>query len=783
MHATVDFVRVINTEPIIGPRKFLSWPGPAVSSSKVLLCREVGDRSLSDTVRQTPRMTNALLACGNLICWPMRCGFSTGLATGLSSTVICVFCAIAPSVAGISNLTGAAHSPFPLPLSVLQDHTESDFHVFVLPEQKNLKLPVDLSVDITIPVSFPGGPLSPNIIPAGTTVSSYLLHADREGNMPLPPLKLNGSVAFEEMVLGMMFLSGSLSDSDGIVGALAVQGHYPTGQPLRGMRLDASDLLQWSGNTIEFNFQLDSLSDQVRIITAPEPEGVTFSIDVQGPTAGSFGSDDDPPAASFPSTGSFPISGGDILTVGQPGGPGPNPPLPGPLHQPDAVPGIAVLGGDGIGSLRGLDLSAVVIGPLNELETEIDALSYGRDQGNAIRFSVDEFVKGNQIGLAPNELIFSGAGGISEASADVFTFRGSAVPRVLPTEFSNGNTRFIDGDASDIGSVGLGLIEPNVPNPIPPPVMAPTNEFDHGDNLDAMDLDTTVSDIEGNIYFSLDGGFTDPFETGDAIKKLGPNIGTALANPVSGIMSGAAILVSVPGLGKKIYATPAELGLDFHCGEVHCGGTDDVDALVLRDVGDPTIFDPHGDGDFLLFSVRRGSAVIGKPDSRLEVPIEEGDVLMAPLPGANVPQIFIPAEVMGLASARSGSAQGGAGEDIVAMDFALTSLVDGDMDCSGLPLNADDIDAFALAIRNADGYASDVSLCLSSPVSHGNFDGDFDFDFDDITGFVNEFTSTEVTFSVAVLQQLASLPEPTGVVLAVMSLVFLAGYGRRSEGR
>jgi len=709
--------------------------------------------------------------------------------------LIWICLAASPSVAGILNTVGAVIQPFPLPLSVLQNHTESDANILILPEQQNLTLTDNLLVDIVTPGSFPGDPLSTDVIPAGTKVSSYLLHADRVDAAGQPPLVVNGSVEFEEKVLGLIILENSLNTSDGILGASAINHYYPTGKIRRGIELNGSDLVQWSGDIVEFGFEMGSIMDQVRIITVAEPEGVTFSIDVQGPTGGSFGSNDNAPTASFPGNFYFPISGGDILTVGRPGGPGPNPPVAGPLTDPDDVPGIVVFAGDGNGLTRGLDLMTVKIGPNDEPENEVDALSYGRDRGNAIRFSVDEFVAGNQIGIAPNDVIVEGATGKREASADVFTFRGTAVPRVLPTVFVNGNTSFIDGDASELGTVGLGLVEPNPPNRVPSPPKSLPDQFDQGDNLDAMDLDTTPGDLEGYIYFSLDGGFDDPLETGDVIGGRGPNIGTAQANPVFGITSGAAVLVQIPGIGKAVYASPAELGLDSHCSGDLCDGSDDVDSLILRDFGDPAVFDPSGDGDFLLFSVRRGSAVIGVLDSRLGVPIGEGDILMAPLEGTNVPQIFIPAELLGLASARRGSdfaaasvglvavagAGAGVGEDVVAMDLALTSLVDGDMDCSGLPLDAGDIDSFALAIRNAAGYAGDIMLCLSSPVSHGNFDGDSDFDFDDITGFVNEFASTGVMPSGAALALITAFPEPTSASLGAMALVFLVGYGRRRE--
>lgn len=61
-----------------------------------------------------------------------------------------------------------------------------------------------------------------------------------------------------------------------------------------------------------------------------------------------------------------------------------------------------------------------------------------------------------------------------------------------------------------------------------------------------------------------------------------------------------------------------------------------------------------GATDMLLFSVRRGSAIIGLNDSQFGVPIEPGDILAPPLaPGAR-PRIFIAAEQLGLRTARMG---------------------------------------------------------------------------------------------------------------------------------
>ncbi len=67
----------------------------------------------------------------------------------------------------------------------------------------------------------------------------------------------------------------------------------------------------------------------------------------------------------------------------------------------------------------------------------------------------------------------------------------------------------------------------------------------------------------------------------------------------------------------------------------------------------------------LLFSVRRGSALIGQPDSLMGLPIEEGDILMPPVEGGNGnPAIFIAAEALGLSTSRSG----GNGDELNAAD-------------------------------------------------------------------------------------------------------------------
>jgi len=168
------------------------------------------------------------------------------------------------------------------------------------------------------------------------------------------------------------------------------------------------------------------------------------------------------------------------------------------------------------------------------------------------------------------------------------------------------------------------------------------------------------------VFYSLDSQFPDPLEAAPA------NSATAAAN---GFVGGDVLVSMGPGVPPAVYAPAAALGLDF-------GGqqpdVDDLDALALWDDGnvidDPTggegvlFYDPAS--DWLVYSVRRGSALIGMPDLLTGAPIEEGDLLMSPLAfGAPIgapPAIVLPAEAMGLATVRSGLAN--IGDDLDAVD-------------------------------------------------------------------------------------------------------------------
>ncbi|MCP3914505.1 MAG: hypothetical protein GY711_02985 [bacterium] len=398
------------------------------------------------------------------------------------------------------------------------------------------------------------------------------------------------------------------------------------------------------------------------LLTAlPATAQVRFSIDWHGPTKGR------------PATGSHvPITEGDILM----------PPVFFPVLGPLPAPRIALPVGPG-----GLNLPAAAgcntpppIGV--PCMVEVDALSLGREPfftpnqpiaRGRLWLSVDEFARG-AVPPAPAPSIAS-EWVWGDTSADAFLELRALPPGPLGPGTPGGvgpqgSRGVLDGDGQQSASghryPGLGLIEPNPPSNTPPP--------DDGDNLDALDVHDAhdAHDAPARVFFSLDGTVVDPING-----ALGS--GSAAAN------GGSAADVFVAfgsATAPVVWAQASQLGLDVQ-------GEDDLDALILHDNGNNT-FEPSnepydwvgGARDMLLFSVRRGSAVIGRPDSIYGIPIAPGDVLTTPLASSAggvspFPGIFIAAEVLGLRAGRSGPSA--ARDDIDALDL----LTEAFFDCNG----------------------------------------------------------------------------------------------------
>jgi hypothetical protein len=374
---------------------------------------------------------------------------------------------------------------------------------------------------------------------------------------------------------------------------------------------------------------------------------VTFSIDYLGGTIAM-------PDCLF----GVPITEADILSACTP----PLTPAFGPLPPPARV----ISGGFGPPPGLGLALHPGCVGhpPGFPCGVEVDALSYGRDYrmprvdllAGTVVFSVDRCPTG--IAGSPLFPNVTSESPVMDSIADVFEDLG--LPMLAgplpPVAAPDGNIGIVDGNGlpSGTGAVypGLGLLEP------------PAVPINFLDNLDAVDVDFPVSPTmfpPTGVYFSLDAAFMNPC-TGM------PNTGSAAAH---GFPPAAVLVTPAAGGPPMMYAPPPPLGLDLAGPQ-----RDDLDALALAENGIPG-YQPStmpydwlaaGGPDMLLFSVRRGSAVIGMPDSIFGAPIMPGDILTTPLAGgvSPFPGIFIAAECLGITTTRFGGA--GLADDLDALD-------------------------------------------------------------------------------------------------------------------
>lgn len=353
---------------------------------------------------------------------------------------------------------------------------------------------------------------------------------------------------------------------------------------------------------------------------------IVYSIDFRGPSIGT------------PATGGGCIGSGDLLIT--PGGPG---------YAPLPAPGIFVP--SGLGGLGLVPVPAICVCPppaFAACAREVDALSFGFDApvapvqmlAGTFLFSVDACSMGGPGPLAPNVASETPVG---DSPADVFESLILPPAPVPPFVLipGTGNSGILDGNGLPSPTTalypGLGLIEPRMPGP-----------GITGDDVDAFDVGPLPA-VWTPVYFSLDSAFPN-------VCAGAPNSGSAA---LFGFAPGAVLVTVVPGGPPVVYAPPALLGLDL-VGP----GTDDLDAIAIAENGvagyqpSPVPFAWMGAGtDMLLFSVRRGSAVVGAPDSIFGLPIEPGDILVPPVAGglSPFPGIFVAAEALGLATGRGGA--------------------------------------------------------------------------------------------------------------------------------
>lgn len=175
----------------------------------------------------------------------------------------------APALAGIIGTIGNV-AQLPLPSSLAVDAIESNTAALIAFESSQT-LSAALAVDATTTGLFDApADLTPGTIPAGTSIFSYMLHADPVGD---GPETYEGSIRFDEPVIGLVVTSASLVALDPVLGNPGTT--YST-NPARGLELSANaDSVALSispdRRIVTFRFRTTGAIDEVRIITIPTP--------------------------------------------------------------------------------------------------------------------------------------------------------------------------------------------------------------------------------------------------------------------------------------------------------------------------------------------------------------------------------------------------------------------------------------------------------------------------------------------------------------------------------
>ncbi len=182
----------------------------------------------------------------------------------------------------IPDLTGAMTWLDPTPASVVGGALESNGEIRVIPEQVNLLLPSDVTVD-TLKQRFysSGSQLSPVTLRAGLVVNSYLLHGDRLG---ATNANVAGTITFDSDIVGVIVTQGRLDATDGILGRADMT--YPVGGD-RGLDFSFTDRITIHSDLrrITLSLRLSTSIDQVRVITLGPSETVvesTFDSGIDG---------------------------------------------------------------------------------------------------------------------------------------------------------------------------------------------------------------------------------------------------------------------------------------------------------------------------------------------------------------------------------------------------------------------------------------------------------------------------------------------------------------------
>lgn len=191
-----------------------------------------------------------------------------------------VYVAVGPQAAAAEDSFDTFDFTFAVsdyPRDVSGGITQSDDTIFLLKEKK-VTLVDDLVVDLS--TNLPGAVVGPNalpgnqVIPADTTVQSWLLHYNRFAEAG----SASGIYTFPSDIVGLMYHVNKLYDSDAVLGLTELAYPVAGGDTLyRGCLHEGTDLLfiDGDGRTIDLTAFVGNNPynvDQIRVLTAAEPD-------------------------------------------------------------------------------------------------------------------------------------------------------------------------------------------------------------------------------------------------------------------------------------------------------------------------------------------------------------------------------------------------------------------------------------------------------------------------------------------------------------------------------
>ena len=111
---------------------------------------------------------------------------------------------------------------------------KSDDHIFVAPERHSIRLRDSLDVNISEPgVYVEPGDLTPQQLPRGTMIRSYIVHfSPTENRRPRQAERMTGSITFDRPVIGLIV------QHEELVASMGRFSHRVAGEPQHRRQLD-----------------------------------------------------------------------------------------------------------------------------------------------------------------------------------------------------------------------------------------------------------------------------------------------------------------------------------------------------------------------------------------------------------------------------------------------------------------------------------------------------------------------------------------------------------------